>query len=80
MISIIFGPPRIGKTAFLVYLLNCAAFDYERNYAMQEAIKEKNKKKVRKIKRSKVNTGFKSKQELLNFKFKSFNNYLLGIH
>ena len=42
MITIIFGPPRIGKTAFLVYQLNCAAFDFERNYAMQEAIKEKN--------------------------------------
>ena len=40
----------------------------------------KKKKKARKRKRSKVKTGFKSKWKLLNFKFRSFNNYLLGIH
>ena len=43
MITIIFGPPRIGKTAFLVHQLNLAAFDYERNRAMQRVIEEKNK-------------------------------------
>lgn len=42
MITIIWGPPRIGKTAFLVYLLNVAAFDHARNREMQRAILEKN--------------------------------------
>ncbi len=42
MIKIIFGPPRIGKTAFLTYLLWLAVFDKERNYLMQKALKEKN--------------------------------------
>ena len=42
MITIIFGPPRIGKTAFMVYQLNERAFDYERNLAMQETIFFKN--------------------------------------
>ena len=42
MITIIFGPPRIGKTAFMVHQLNIAAFDYERNRAMQKALEFKN--------------------------------------
>lgn len=42
MITIIFGPPRIGKTAFLVHQLNLASFDYERNLAMQRAVEVKN--------------------------------------
>lgn len=42
MITIIFGPPRIGKTAFMVRLLNDVAFDVERNREMQETIKFKN--------------------------------------
>ncbi len=43
MITIIFGPPRIGKTAFLTNILNNACFDYERNSKMRDAIKESNK-------------------------------------
>lgn len=42
MITIIFGPPRIGKTAFMVYLLNLRAYDFERNRAMQRSIMKKN--------------------------------------
>lgn len=42
MITIIFGPPRIGKTAFMVYKLNEACFDYERNRAMQRSLELKN--------------------------------------
>ena len=42
MITIIFGPPRIGKTAFMVYLLNKVAFDFERNRAMQRELEFKN--------------------------------------
>lgn len=43
MITIIFGPPRIGKTAFMVYLLNLRAYDFERNRAMQRSIEQKNR-------------------------------------
>lgn len=42
MITIIFGPPRIGKTALMTFFLNEAAFNRERNYQMKEAIKFKN--------------------------------------
>ena len=35
MITIIFAPPRTGKTAFMTYLANNYAFDYARNRAMQ---------------------------------------------
>ena len=42
MITIIFGPPRIGKTAFMVYMLNNIAYDNARNRAMQNVIMSKN--------------------------------------
>lgn len=42
MITIIFGPPRIGKTAFMVHLLNERAFDFQRNSTMRRAIEYKN--------------------------------------
>ena len=42
MITIIFGPPRAGKTALMVKLLNDVAFDMERNRAMQRVIMNKN--------------------------------------
>lgn len=42
MITIISGPPRIGKTAFMVFQLNELAFDINRNRAMQRAIAIKN--------------------------------------
>ena len=42
MITIIFGPPRIGKTAFMVYLLNLRAFDFERNRTMRRELAFKN--------------------------------------
>lgn len=43
MITIIFGPPRIGKTAFMVHLLRQRVFDRERNRAMQMTLAEKNR-------------------------------------
>ncbi len=42
MITIIFGPPRAGKTALMVKLLNDVAFDKARNGAMQQVITDKN--------------------------------------
>lgn len=42
MITIIFAPPRTGKTALMVKLLNDAAFDRERIRAMQRTIADKN--------------------------------------
>ena len=42
MITIIFGPPRIGKTALMVKLLTDVAFDRERNRTMQSIIEAKN--------------------------------------
>ncbi len=42
MITIIFGPPRIGKTALMVKILNDIAFDKERNRLMQSVIRDKN--------------------------------------
>lgn len=44
MITIIFGPPRAGKTALMVKLLNDVAFDYERTRKMQKVLREKNEK------------------------------------
>ena len=41
MITIIFAPPRTGKTALLTYLSNEAMFDYERNKAMRYEIMQK---------------------------------------
>ena len=43
MITIIFGPPRIGKTAFMVHLLRQRVFDRSRNRAMQMTLAEKNR-------------------------------------
>ncbi len=43
MITIIFGPPRAGKTMLMVKMLNDVAFDYERNRLMRLAIEEKNR-------------------------------------
>ena len=45
MITIIFGPPRAGKTALMVYMLNDVAFDYERNRNMRKFIEKKNLEK-----------------------------------
>ena len=44
MILIIFGPPRAGKTALMVKLLNDVAFNNERNRAMQRVIMSKNER------------------------------------
>ena len=49
MITIIFGPPRIGKTAFMVKKLNEIAFDTERNRIMQAVIQAKNDIEGRKL-------------------------------
>lgn len=38
MITIIFAPPRTGKTCFLTHIANTAAFDKERNTAMRREI------------------------------------------
>jgi len=42
VITIIFAPPRTGKTCFLTHILNTLAFDRERNRKMQREINEKN--------------------------------------
>ncbi len=41
MITIIFAPPRMGKTCFLTHIANMAAFDRQRNRAMQVEIMSK---------------------------------------
>ena len=38
MITIIFAPPRTGKTCFLTYIAYTAAFAKERNTAMRREI------------------------------------------
>jgi len=43
MITIIFAPPRTGKTCFMTYCLNELAFNRERNRNMTNEIKRKNK-------------------------------------
>lgn len=42
MITIIFAPPRTGKTCFMTHLLNLHAFDRERNKSMAREIMRKN--------------------------------------
>lgn len=41
MICIIFAPPRTGKTCFLTHILNTYMFDNERNYKMQQELRQK---------------------------------------
>lgn len=41
MITIIFAPPRTGKTCFLTHCLNVAMFNNQRNIAMQQEILNK---------------------------------------
>ena len=43
MITIIFAPPRTGKTCFMTYLLSRIAFNRERNNQMANEIEKKNK-------------------------------------
>ena len=42
MITIIFAPPRTGKTCFMTYLLNEAAFNGSRTKSMERELKSKN--------------------------------------
>lgn len=42
MITIIFAPPRTGKTCYMTHILNMYAFDRERNRAMKNEIENKN--------------------------------------
>ena len=42
MITIIFAPPRTGKTCFMTHILNLHAFDRERNKSMAREIMSKN--------------------------------------
>ena len=42
MITIIFAPPRTGKTCFMTHLLNLHAFDRERTKSMIREIMRKN--------------------------------------
>ena len=42
MITIIFAPPRTGKTCYMTHLLNTYAFDRARNKSMKNEIKLKN--------------------------------------
>ena len=44
MITIIFAPPRTGKTCFMTYLLNEAAFNRARTKNMERELKAKNNK------------------------------------
>lgn len=41
MICIIFAPPRTGKTCFMTHVANTYMFDKERNYIMQQELKQK---------------------------------------
>ena len=41
MITIIFAPPRTGKTCFMSHMLNLSAFDYARNRLMKTEILQK---------------------------------------
>lgn len=41
MITIIFAPPRTGKTCFLTHMANMTAFDRQRNRAMQNEFMQK---------------------------------------
>lgn len=41
MITIIFAPPRTGKTCFLTHMANLTAFDRQRNRAMQGELMQK---------------------------------------
>lgn len=50
MITIIFAPPRTGKTCFLTHILNTYAYDRERNKAMQCEILQKQSKGFKNIK------------------------------
>ncbi len=42
MITIIFAPPRTGKTCFMTHMLYLAAFDKERNYLIRQELNRKN--------------------------------------
>lgn len=41
MITIIFAPPRTGKTCFLTHMANITAFDHQRNRLMRQEIQKK---------------------------------------
>ena len=41
MITIIFAPPRTGKTCFMTHIAHETAFDYERNKRMRREILSK---------------------------------------
>lgn len=41
MITIIFAPPRTGKTCFMTHMANTYAFDRKRNLAMQQELQQK---------------------------------------
>ncbi len=41
MITIIFAPPRTGKTCFMTHIANTVAFDRQRNRAMQTELQQK---------------------------------------
>lgn len=41
MITIIFAPPRTGKTCFMTHMANTYAFDRRRNNAMQQELRQK---------------------------------------
>lgn len=41
MITIVFAPPRYGKTSLITHIANCTAFDMERNRAMRNEILSK---------------------------------------
>ncbi|MDE7162746.1 MAG: hypothetical protein K2O44_01530 [Clostridia bacterium] len=41
MITIIFAPPRTGKTCFMTHMANICAFDRQRNNAMQQELEQK---------------------------------------
>lgn len=41
MITIVFAPPRTGKTCFMTHVANTYAFDRKRNNAMQQELRQK---------------------------------------
>ena len=49
MITIIFAPPRTGKTCFMTYLLNEHAFNRERTKCMERELKSKNQRQLKEL-------------------------------
>ena len=73
MITIIFAPPRKGKTCFMSHMLNMSAFDYERNRAMKNEIVSSDVAKISKyLERQGVQNDFKNNKVIAGCVLKVF--------